>query len=398
MRIVFVLNSPVWGGLERYTVDIASGLAEKGHDVHAVVTPGGPVERRLTQASVTLHPLALGLMVGWHARIGSLNEPLFALDLYANTRREALRRLLARIAADRPIDLLHAQHVKEKLWVTDIGRQMGVPVAWTVHAPLEPWMRRGVPGRVHRWARGRVSGILAVNDAARKDYAEFGYALEAMTTVHNGIRLDEYSGGERDRARAALGVADDECLVLMPARPYEGKGVGVLLDAVATLRTDSWTLTGGRPIKVAVAGESRHVERFSVRARELGVGDVVAFLGHRDDMRDLYAASDVVTLPSLFEGLPYVIIEAMAASRPVVATGVGGVPEMIRSDVEGLLVPPRDPHALAEALARMAHDRGAASAMAEAGRRRAETAFGLERMVRQTETALTSLCERRTTR
>jgi len=393
MRIVFVLNSPVWGGLERYTVDLASGLAARGHDVHAVVSPGGPVERRLAGSRVTLHPVDLGLLVGWHSRIGRLNEPLFWADLYANPYRARLSRALAAIAADGPIDLLHAQHMKEKSWVTAAGEAMGVPVTWTVHAPLEPWMVRGVPARVHRWAIPRVSGIVAVNDAARASYERFGFSATRLTTVYNGIHLAEYASGDAQRIRDEVGVQPGEMLLLMPARPYEGKGVGVLLDALAALRERSWAATGGSPVRALVAGDSRHLGYFRGRAEELGLAAAVHFLGHRDDMRDLYAAADVVTLPSLYEGLPYVIAEAMAASRAVVATDVGGIPEMIEDGESGLLVQPRDASALAAALARVVTDADLRERLAIGGGRVAEERFGYERMVERTESEFARIAE-----
>lgn len=385
MRIVFVLNSPVWGGLERYTVDVTTGLAARGHDVHAVVTPGGPVEERLAGSGVTLHPVDLGLLVGWHARIGPLNEPLFWTDLYANPYRRRVRQVLTAIAADGPIDLLHAQHVKEKLWVTSVGEALGVPVAWTVHAPLEPWMERGVPGRLHRWAMPRVSGVVAVNDAARDSYGRFGFSTEKLATVHNGIRLAEYVGGDGGRIRREVGVRPNEVVLLMPARPYEGKGVDVLLGALAAMQERSWAMTGGIPISALVAGYSRHLDHFRGRAEQLGLAAAARFLGHRDDMRDLYAAADVVTLPSFYEGLPYVIAEAMAASRAVVASDIGGIPEMIDDGVNGMLVPARDSGALAAALARVVTDAEFRARIAAAGRRVAEERFGYERMIEGTE-------------
>jgi glycosyltransferase involved in cell wall biosynthesis len=396
MRIVFVVNSPTWGGLERYTVDIASGLAARGHDVHAVVTPGGPVAQRLASSDVRTHPVGLGIVAGWHASIGQLSEPLFAADLYANPWRRLLHTVLDRISADGRIDLLHAQHLKEKLWVTSAGEALGIPVAWTVHAPLEPWMVRGVPGRVHRWAVSRVAGIVAVNDAARLSYERFGYPRDRLITVHNGIPLDAYTGGDGARVRAELRIRPDETVLLMPARPYVGKGVAVLLEALAGLRADSWARTEGRPVRTLVVGDSRHVEHFRESAAALGLAESVHFLGHRDDMRDLYATADIVTLPSLYEGLPYVIMEAMAASRAVVASDVGGIPEMIDDEVGGLLVPAEDADALADALRRLILDADLRSALADAGRRAAEERFTYERMVETTEAEFARIAGRGT--
>jgi glycosyltransferase involved in cell wall biosynthesis len=314
VRLAFVHTVKPWGGVERYTADLARGLACRGHEVHAFVAPSGGLAQALAGSAVRVHPLSLGLAVGWHGAIGSLNHPLNWVDLYANPLRRRVWMALDALAARGRVDVVHAQAVKEKLWVTGYARRRGIVSAWTVHAPLEPWMKQGAPGRVHEWARDNLDALIAVNRAALGDYAGFGIRPRPAAVIYNGLDASVYSKGDRGLARARVGLAADDVAVLMPARPYAGKGVGVLLDALSIIGSDASTRR--IPLRAVVAGGSRHVEDYRAQAASRGLGESIAFLGHRDDIPDLLAAADIVTLPSFYEGLPYAISEAMAAAFP----------------------------------------------------------------------------------
>jgi glycosyltransferase involved in cell wall biosynthesis len=146
--------------------------------------------------------------------------------------------------------------------------------------------------------------------------------------------------------------------VLTLARLDPQKGLPYLLRAAAMLPDVSFI----------VAGEGADRPSLERDARDLGVSDRVAFVGFRTDTRALLARADVVVLPSLNEGLPLAVLEAMAAARPVVATAVGGTPEIVHDRETGLLVPPADPEALARAIGELLADPPLAHRLAEAGR------------------------------
>jgi glycosyltransferase involved in cell wall biosynthesis len=392
MRLAFVHTVAEWGGAERYTADLANGLARRGHEVHAFVAPSGGLAKALAGSAVRVHPLSLGLAVGWHEAIGPFNYPLNWVDLYANPERRRVRVALDALASRGRVDVVHAQAVKEKLWVTSCARRRGIVSAWTVHAPLETWMREGAPGRAHQWARGNLDALIAVNRAALDDYAAFGIRPRSAAVIYNGFDASVYGRGDRGLARSRLGLAQDDVAVLLPARPYAGKGVGVLLDALSIVGSDA--STRDIPLRAFVAGGSRHVEDYSDQAASRGLGDRIVFLGHRDDIPDLLAAADIVTLPSFYEGLPYAISEAMAASLPVIATRVGGIPEMIEDPASGLLIDRGDAPALAACLVRLAGDPGLRRHMGARARQLAEDRFSLDHMLDESEAFLTSLAEK----
>jgi glycosyltransferase involved in cell wall biosynthesis len=153
--------------------------------------------------------------------------------------------------------------------------------------------------------------------------------------------------------------------VLTPARLHQQKGHAYLLTAAALVPDATFVLAGDGPLRAEL----------EQRARELGVAGRCLFLGERADVPDLLAAADLFLLPSLWEGLPLSVLEAMAAGRPVVATAIGGTDEAVTDGVTGLLVPPRDPAAIAAAIARLRDDPGLAERLAAAGRARVEREF-----------------------
>ena len=131
-----------------------------------------------------------------------------------------------------------------------------------------------------------------------------------------------------------------------------------------------------------VAGEGEQFDPLEKEAFDLGIADNVKFLGFRDDVPSLLQAMDVFALPSLSEGLPLSILEALALQKPVVATNVGGIPEIVEDGATGYLVPLRDPEALADKILLFLRDPRLAASIGQAGRKKVETAFGLEKMVR----------------
>jgi glycosyltransferase involved in cell wall biosynthesis len=183
--------------------------------------------------------------------------------------------------------------------------------------------------------------------------------------VRNGIRVPPAAGVPDSGLRAELVRGRPDYIVLTPARLHPQKGHAYLLTAAAQVRDATFILAGDGPLRADLEG----------RARELGIAERCVFLGHRSDVPDLLAAADLFVLPSLFEGLPLSVLEAMAAQRPVVATAIGGTDEAVTHELTGLLVPPRDPAALASAIRRIRSDPALAHRLAAAGRDRVEREF-----------------------
>ncbi|MFZ5800487.1 MAG: glycosyltransferase, partial [Candidatus Omnitrophota bacterium] len=142
---------------------------------------------------------------------------------------------------------------------------------------------------------------------------------------------------------------------------------------------------GRRKVKLLVIGDGPEQQRLADSVQRLGLGAKIIFTGLRKDVREFIRGIDILVLPSLREGLPVAALEAMAAGKPVIATNVGGTPELISDGETGLLVKPADPLALSGALEKLLSDRQLAQTMGERGRKRVENYFSLAKMINETE-------------
>jgi glycosyltransferase involved in cell wall biosynthesis len=199
-------------------------------------------------------------------------------------------------------------------------------------------------------------------------------AWDKLRLVHCGVDVQEF------RASSARheGEADD-LHILTVGRLVPLKGQGVLIRAVGELHRR------GVPARLTIVGDGPERDSLETLSRKAGVADHVILLGAvgQDDIRRNYAHADVFCLPSFSEGLPVVVMEAMAMELPVVATGVAGVPELVEDGHSGLLVPPARVDLLADALEELASDPERRSAMGAAGRRKILAEFRLESSARQ---------------
>ena len=177
----------------------------------------------------------------------------------------------------------------------------------------------------------------------------------AQTVVHSvDLSLsDSLIAGRADRradVRAELGIEPGELLFMIVANLRPQKGYQVLLDAARTIADR------GLPVRIAAVGGGPLSANLHARHAELALGDRFQFLGQRDDVPELLAGADAFVLASLHEGLPVTLMEATSVGLPIVATSVGGIPQILENEVDALLVPPGDPDALAEAMTRLALD------------------------------------------
>jgi glycosyltransferase involved in cell wall biosynthesis len=206
-----------------------------------------------------------------------------------------------------------------------------------------------------------------------------------VTFVASGV-VARAPAGRRD-IRAELGIGAETPLVGTVCGLRPQKALDVLVRAAALLERD---VPG---VHVAVVGEGPERSRLERLVAELGLGDSVALLGpwHPGDVPDFVAALDVAVSSSDFEGTPLAVLEYMAAGTPVVATAVGGVPDLIDGGVHGLLVPPRDPEALSGAIAELLRDRGRGRELGRRAQERQRREFDFDVTVRRIEELYVSL-------
>ncbi len=347
MTILHVLDLGEIGGLLRVVQALASGHRARGHAVHVAPVmhedrSRHPLLDRLRDAGVFVHPV------------------IVPPRGYAAERRrmaDLCRRL-------RP-HVVHTHGYRPDLVDAGVARALGIPVVTTVHGFTGGGLRNRVNEWLQRRALPRFDAVVAVSRALAGELVRDGAPHGRVVTLPNAW-LPATPPLTRDAARRELGLGDDAIHVGWVGRLSHEKGPDVLLDAVAQL--------ADLPILASFLGDGPERPRLEQRAAALGVTDHVRWHGIVDDAARVVSAFDVFVLSSRAEGTPIALFEAMAAGVPIVATRVGGVPEVV-SAAEAILVPPGDPRSIADAIRAIAAGPEAAAARAAAARRRLETDF-----------------------
>jgi glycosyltransferase involved in cell wall biosynthesis len=283
-----------------------------------------------------------------------------------------LWRVRRHIAAVRP-DVVHTHLDYADVLGAPAARSLGIPCVSTLH--VMEWAEGGtaaLKARLFAAVRRRwAARVITVSDAARQAYLRCGWDTAGhVVTIHNGIAREPARGSGR-QVRAALGLDPADVVAGMVSVLRAGKGHDVAIDAVLALRSRFPRL------RLLIAGDGPLRARLFARVRDAGDGVVLA--GHRRDVMAILDAVDILLQPSEVDAFPTALLEAMLARVPVIASAVGGIPEIVVPDRTGLLVPaPPRVDAVAAALAALAADPSRRARMGEAGRIRCATEFGAE--------------------
>lgn len=259
------------------------------------------------------------------------------------------------------------------------GLAAGVPVLIASERAADVWK-----GWFRRWT-DRVlalrTDLIITNAEAVKGFLvrRIGLPKGIIGVIPNGLEIVDFDAALRQGPTAPLPVRSHGPVVGTVARLEPQKGITYLIDAFRQLPPDM------AHVRLWVIGAGVEESRLRNQAAAAGLAGRIHFLGHRSDVPGIMARLDLFVLPSLWEGLPNVVLEAMAARRAVVATAVDGTPEAVAQGETGLLVPPADASALAGAMASLLRDHARRTAFGEAGRRRVEKAFSMRRMVSETQ-------------
>jgi glycosyltransferase involved in cell wall biosynthesis len=301
---------------------------------------------------------------------------------------EAFRRVRRHLAHVRP-DLVHTHLGSADVLGGPAARSLGLPTVATIHshAPASTGRDRAKARLMTAARRASTARVIAVSESARAAYVAAGAAPERVVVVHNGILgRAEPGAGARVRAELGLGVHDLVAAMVSSLRPE--KGHDVALDTVRAL------LDRFPSLRLVVAGDGPL--RPSLERAAASLGDRVVFAGYRPDVMAVLDAADVLVQPSRADAFPTAILEAMAASVPVVASDVGGIGELVRDGVTGTLVagPPSAP-AFADALAALLEDGARRRRLGSAGRERFEQEFTAAHWVQRLREVYVEVLEER---
>ncbi len=352
MNIAFLTPNAGLGGGEMMLLTVATWFRDHGHRVLIMSPSDG--DQWLNEESVRR-----GLPVHTFRRTGPL-------DLRFLTE-------LARVLREKHIDVVHAHMFAGAYFGVAAARLAGSRSVVTYHCGSEQTetLARRV---VMRLAIRNADEVTVVSEQMRDDLSDaLGEGRDLMQVVLNGMPVPN---GDRSVVRRELGLQEQERLIVALGSCCVRKNHVALVHALARIGQTS------RPWRLAICGrEDDATETIKAAIAAHGLGDRIHLLGRRLDTGNVLAATDVFAMPSLWEGTPLALIEAMLAGKPSVVSALGGMTDMIDDGVHGLLVQPNDYDALAVALRRLVDDEdGAASAFGREAQARAASVFGLEEM------------------
>jgi glycosyltransferase involved in cell wall biosynthesis len=367
LRIAHVTGPNILGGVAICVLPLCKRLAELGAEVTMQIND--PRAGRLFDGA--------GVKA---ERVGGLVRPIRpAQDLAGIVR-------LARWMRARRFDVVHTHTSKGGFMGRLAARLAGVPlILHTAHGL--PFHEFSHPAKVKVYSALKRLAALCCDKiiSVSREHGDWIVLLriaprEKVVVIRNGVQIgpppDEAA---RHAARALLGLDDSVPLLLCAGRVVRQKNHADALRAMISL---SARFPGAR---LLIAGDGPLRPQLELLAQRLGVRDSVSFLGFRSDVPSLLAAADVVPMPSLWEGMPLALLEAMAACRPCVANAIMGIREVVRHGETGILVPPKQPEALAAGIAAVLQEPDRAEVMARNARRQVEAEFSVERFLREHE-------------
>lgn len=368
-RILFVSTSTTLGGAEKTLFALATLLDHRRFPVCRVVSlkPEGHYARKLVDQGVSVE----------------------TLDLRRAPRRSDAKRLAAIIDRERP-DIVHAV-MYQAIQLCRLAKPMAEHPFALITSPRVNYRSRSWPTLlVDRVLKGRDDLLIAECEASRRFLLRrLGYSADKTITIRNGVDLAGWPASKIDRQkkRLELRLGSGDLLIGAIGRLDRQKGFATLIEAMARVK--------GTPLRLAILGEGPEHDRLQALIRRHSLESTTWLLGEKDQVPSWLSAFDLYCLPSLWEGLPNALLEAMALGLPVVASAVDGVPEAVTDGKDGLLVPPSDPAALAKALKALAADPARRAALGAAATGTIATRFTLRRMIAEYEAAYERALARR---
>ena len=360
MKVLLFTDSDVFAGTERHILDLACALRDEKLDVTVACPIPSPLATQCQNAQVQVLDVPKKGLIDWKA-VRVLRRLLKSEQInvvHAHNARTALASALAVILARRG-RLVTTQHA---LWHK---------------RTLQNGLKAKVSLGAHRWLSQQTHCVIAISDAVRDLLVGRGDNGEKITVVRNGIpdvSLQILEDAEKMREELKIG---DAPFVFCAARLEHEKDVTSLIEAMKVVVEQTPN------VQCLVAGEGVLRDELQSQIDELKLSSNVRLLGFRDDVLDLMRACDVFVLPSLAEPFGLVLIEAMALSKPVVATDEGGPREIVQDGESGFLVAPSSPRGLADALLKLLNDEKSRAQMGQKSRARYKELFTAQRMAQE---------------
>ena len=367
--ILFVIVNLTFGGGERVFSQVIRGLNKEKFDVFVACQPGGIFEEKLREVGIKIEPLDMTSRYN----LGTISQ-------------------LKKIIETKNIQIVHSQDGRADFFARIAGKIANVPIIISSVAMLVEGYDVNIFRKVlyilmDRWSERCVDKFIVLSEVLRHTLIErHRIEPEKIVKIYNGIEIDEYKPNnergiriEDSGLRKEFGFRNDVPVIGTIGRLVWQKGFEYLIKAIPKIVKDL------PEAKFLIVGEGPLREKLEELGKRLKVKDNIIFTGFRSDIKEILASIDVLVMPSLLEGLPMVLLEGMAMAKPIVATNIDGISEVLENGKTGLLVPPKDTDTLAEAIIEILNNKTKASHLGQNARKIVEEKFSVEKMVEQIE-------------
>lgn len=365
VKILFVIDGMEFGGGERVFTQVINGLPLDKYELFLASGPQESFYQAIAKTTIQRYPVD-----------------------FSNRFNPAIMFRLIKIINDHKIDIVHGQGARAEFFARlASGLFCRSRYISTIAMPVEGYgvgpMKRQIYKSLDSFSEKFVDYFLVVSSVLEQAMIRgHGIPKEKVVKIYNGIETDHYKPhdqkAERRRVRQEYSVYDSEILIGSLGRLVWQKGFEYFLQSIPILIQDipeaRFMLVGDGPLRQELEGQ----------ARSLGINDRLFFTGHRNDIKDMMAAMDIIVIPSLLEGFPMITLEAMAMEKPIVTTAIDGIMEQITDGKEGLLIAPKSPMAIAQAVKRLVDDPGYACSLGINARAKIVRDFSVRKMIAET--------------
>jgi glycosyltransferase involved in cell wall biosynthesis len=362
-NLVFMIDGLGWGGAERLMVPILSSLDKSKFEFRVCVLQnknGNPVAEELRSLGILVDTLPIAYLRDISA-LKKIKEYLQSVDA----------------------DLLHAQLEFSTILGGLAAKQIGIPTVVTLHTI--PSEKKSIKLMLHQFLEDIIlryffDKVICVSEETQRFYLKnAGIDSKKSLVLYNGIDITAYSRPYKNRLEvlSEFNIPINAKVLTTVAVLREPKGIQYMIRAMPSL------ITIYPDIYYLIVGDGEYIDNLRDETVKANISSHVVFAGNRKDIPDILFASDLFVLPSLNEALPTVLAEAMAASLPILATNIGGIPEMIQVNLNGRLVPPANSQALANECISFFDDIKFSVKMGKAGRKMVGEKFNIENQIKQ---------------
>lgn len=362
IKILYISSSGSMGGAETSLYNLVTKLNKDRYIPFVICPRCGTLVENLQSQSISVGVIPLP---SWR-KLKSIFSRSFSL------------KKLIKYAKAHNIDIVHSNSIWVNHYAQKIGKELNIPVI----CHLRDIIKRE---QVRKYKLHKVDMIIPISDAVRKPLDEFGIDNERIKRIYNGVDLSLFSNNEDvlKKEYSINGYLVGIVGQLNPRSQWKGQREFILAASEVCKKMDNvyFAIVGDDDSPKSDPRHGSYIHELRMLAKDLGIDDHLIFTGYRKDIPDIMASFDVLVSASYAEPFGRVIIEAMAAGKPVIGTNAGGAPEIIEHGITGIIVPPKDHRSLSEAITYLLQREELRKNMGEAGRRRVNEYFSLEKNV-----------------